>query len=82
MTLREQCLQAAHWILQGVDLFCKLADVFRIVPLIEQHNVAEKGDHIEDEETKIDRKAILSNMYVWHIIMIVFADNTIVAQRM
>jgi hypothetical protein len=81
MTPREQCLQAARWIPRGVDLFCKLADVFRIAPLIEQRNLAEKGDHIEDEETKIDREAILSNVYVWHIIMIVFADNTIVAQR-
>ncbi|KAG2141504.1 hypothetical protein BD769DRAFT_1313942, partial [Suillus cothurnatus] len=53
---------AARWIPRGVDLFCKLADVFRIAPLIEQRNVAEKGDHIEDEETKIDREAILSNV--------------------
>jgi hypothetical protein len=81
MTLQEQCLQAVRWILWGVDLFFKLAYVFQIAPLIKQHNMAEKGDHIENEETKIDREAILSNVYVWHIIMIVFADNTIVAKR-
>ncbi|KAG2156559.1 uncharacterized protein EDB93DRAFT_1062754, partial [Suillus bovinus] len=53
---------AARWIPWGVDLFCNLADVFQIAPLIEQRNAAEKGDHVEDEETKIDCEAILSNV--------------------
>lgn len=62
MTPWEQCLQAARWIPRGVDMFCKLADVFRIAPLVEQRDTAEKDDNVEDEETKNNREAILSNV--------------------
>ncbi|KAG1744746.1 hypothetical protein EDB19DRAFT_1960348 [Suillus lakei] len=62
MTPQEQCLQAARWIPQGVDMFCKLADIFQIAPLIEQREAAEKVDHIEDEKMKNDCEAILKNV--------------------
>lgn len=62
MTPREQCLQAARWIPRGVDMFCKLADIFRIAPLIEQREAAEKADENEAEKSKNDREAILKNV--------------------
>ncbi|KAG2099547.1 uncharacterized protein F5147DRAFT_655749 [Suillus discolor] len=36
MSLQEQCLHVARWIPQGVDMFCKLTDVFWVAPLVEQ----------------------------------------------
>ncbi|KAG1724459.1 aspartic peptidase domain-containing protein [Suillus paluster] len=62
MSLQEQCLHIAHWIPQGVDMFCKLTDVFRVAPLVEQREAAEKVDHIEDEQVKNDCEAILKNI--------------------
>ncbi|KAG1788721.1 uncharacterized protein HD556DRAFT_1447573 [Suillus plorans] len=62
MSLQEQCLHIAHWIPRGVDMFCKLTDVFWVAPLVEQREAAEKADHIEDEQVKSDREAILKNI--------------------
>jgi hypothetical protein len=62
MSPQEQCLHVACWIPQGVDMFCKLTDVFRVAPLVEQREAAVKADHIEDEQVKSDCEAILKNM--------------------
>jgi hypothetical protein len=62
MSLQEQCLHVARWIPRGVDMFCKLTDVFRIAPLIEQWEAAETVDDIKDEQAKNYCEAILKNM--------------------
>ncbi|KAG2367260.1 hypothetical protein BDR07DRAFT_1606178 [Suillus spraguei] len=62
MSLQEQCLHVARWIPRGVDMFCKLTDVFRVAPLVEQREAAERADHIEDEQVKNDCEAILKNI--------------------
>ena len=54
-------MHVARWIPRGIDLFCKLTDIFRIAPLIEQEE-ATNIDHSEDQEKKNDRDRILQNV--------------------